>query len=78
MGSCDILNEFPLGACYTSSGGLAKIYIANKANVVEILPTLDGTDDEGLITGITMASGTTYFDYTYQVHEQLCSEWTRK
>lgn len=58
-----------MSGCYQSSGGVAKVYIANKSNLLasSIVPALesDATPaDEGLITGITMESGTYFYDYT--------------
>lgn len=50
-----------LRTCQFAFGGLQKVYLANKSDVITV-----GHNTTGLITGITMASGSTFYKYEFE------------
>jgi len=63
MSDCLITDGILREGCYKSVGGILEAYITNKENVTAIVPDLDGIgtpSDEGIVTGITLATST-YF-----------------
>ena len=60
MANCAI-NSSLLRSCEFQFGGLQKVYLANKSGVVSV-----GHDGSGAVTGITMASGSTFYAYEFE------------
>jgi hypothetical protein len=60
MANCSISQDL-LRNCEFQFGGLQKVYLANKADVVSV-----GYGSTGQVTGITMASGSTFHLYEFE------------
>jgi hypothetical protein len=57
---CNISQSL-LRICDFGFGGLQKVYLANKADILAY-----GVSSTGLVTGITMASGSTFYKYEFE------------
>lgn len=65
----NINNEFPMGDCFQSSGGINKIYFTNLSNIVSYAPVLESAQSDSLITGITMTAATYFYDFSPVIFE---------
>lgn len=63
MSTCLFTSGIPR-ECRDNAGGLRKVYLANKNDIVSVTPALGSITDLGVVTQITMATGTTFFEFS--------------